>query len=222
MSWTIEITDEASPAIRAAMELPHSGLFQDVMARVGENFLRDWFIALDAQRPNALGGDRTHFYSSTGQGVTSERIPDGVRFSINQLGIRQRYQGGVIEPTGGKRYLTIPAIAEAYGRRAGEFSNLRLVFRRRDGQVRAVALEEAPATEVNLGKRGQRKKDNSDVYSFAQKTGGRIYFWLVPRVVQQPDPSVMPSEADFAEAVLAGAEPYAQYLISGPTQVRNN
>jgi hypothetical protein len=76
---------------------------------------------------NSLGADRTGFYERARQNTQQPTVvPEGVIVSILQAGIAQRYFGGTIDAKAGG-YLTIPALAAAYGRRAREF-DLRFVI----------------------------------------------------------------------------------------------
>lgn len=166
------------------------------VARGGQNFLKAHFYKLDSQRANQMGGKRTHFYGQAARSVTQEIVTDGVLFSINQVGIRQRLEGGTILPKGsnpktGKKiqYLTIPARAEAYGRRAGEFNNLSVLW----GKNGPVALVENYATKVRKTKKGLKS---------GGETGGLVMYWLVPKVAQKKDPSVLPTNEELRAALL--------------------
>jgi hypothetical protein len=196
MSFTIEIRDRATPAIRGARgELQLAG----VKPAIGRAVLR-----LNASRANPLGlsgepaGDpRSNFYAQAARSARYDVLTDGVLVSVSQAGIRQRREGGEIVPRNVK-YLTIPAIAEAFGRRAAEFDNLVIMWRRLAGQTRPVALVEA--TPFTRGIKTDR-------------VGGRVFFWLVKSVSQKADPSVLPTDQEMIDAANAGANEYFRALL---------
>src|SRR5687767_8092490 len=78
---------------------------------------RDHLLALDKERANKLSPNRSHFYSDASRAVSSQGKESEAIVTIAQQGIRQRLEGGEIKPRAGGKYLTIPARAEAYGRR---------------------------------------------------------------------------------------------------------
>lgn len=182
-SARIDIADKATPLLNETERRIRPATIAKIAGREGQNFTRKHFIDLNRTRPNQLGGKRTNFYTQAARGTTFASDAHGADISVNQVGIRQRLEGGVIMPKNGK-YLTIPARAEAHGRRAREFSNLKVMFGK--GGV-PVALVEADSTRV---------KDRKE-------QGGGVMYWLVRRVVQQPDPSVMPNLGRMKDQIIA-------------------
>src|SRR5258708_4652334 len=163
MSFSIDIQDRATPAVEGALsELQLAGVKPEI-GRAVVRLVQQHFLPLNASRANPLGGPRSNFYAQAAQNPRYDGLTDGVLVSGSQAGIRQRREGGEIVPRN-VRYLALPAIAEAYGKRAREFPNLVIMWRRIAGQTRPVALAEAtqPARGV---------KTNS--------AGGKIFFWLV-------------------------------------------
>jgi hypothetical protein len=111
-----------------------------VMQTVREHFA---LIAQDDEHhksANSLGADRTGFYERARQNTQQPTVvPEGVVVSILQAGIAQRYFGGDIDAKPGG-YLTIPALAAAYGRRAREF-DLRFVIFGKTGKAALLDAE---------------------------------------------------------------------------------
>lgn len=124
----IAVTDTATPALRRL----HAGLqparLAPIIGRSARNAAREHLFGKDAAG-NRLGGRRTHYYGTAARGTNFTTEGDTVVVSIPQLGIRQRYYGGTIKPKTAK-YLTIPVHPAAYGKRAREFSDLRVLFGR--------------------------------------------------------------------------------------------
>jgi hypothetical protein len=136
-------------------------------------------LAADAahhQTAASLGADRTGFYEEASKGVHDpEPEADGVSISIEHEGLAQRYFGGTIEARAGS-FLTIPAQAAAYGHRAREFSNLRLIMF--PSGLAALVDKDEPGDE------------------------GSVYYWLVRSVTQQADPTVLPTSEEMLDPAL--------------------
>lgn len=119
----------------------------------------------------SLGAERTGFYEDAAQAAENpgalQAVPDGALLSIAQEGLAQRYFGGTIEAKAGS-FLTIPAQAQAYGHRAREFSNLRLIMF--PSGLAALIDKDEPEHE------------------------GGVMYWLVRSVTQAADPTVLPTE----------------------------
>src|SRR5712692_8801431 len=145
MAFTIDIQDRATPAVEGALsELQLAGV-KPVIGRAVVQLVQHHFLRLNSSRANPLGGPRSNFYAQAARNTRYDVLTDGVLVSVSQIGIRQRLEGGEILPRNAK-YLALPAIAEAYGKRAREFPNLTILWRRIAGATRPVALVEAAAT----------------------------------------------------------------------------
>src|SRR5712692_3534060 len=192
MAFTIDIQDRATPAVEGALsELQLAGVKPEI-GRAVVRLVRQHFLRLNASRANPLGGPRSNFYAQAARNTRYDVLTDGVLVSVSQVGIRQRLEGGEIVPRHVK-YLTLPAIAEAYGKRAREFPNLTILWRRIAGRTRPVALIEATRPTRGV------KTDS---------LGGKIFFWLVKSVTQPADPSVLPSERELTDSAVTAARDY--------------
>ena len=180
--------DEATPALAATTRGLTPQALGAVIGRAGRNAVREHLFARDAQG-NALGGRRTHFFGQAARATAFAFQRDTVVVTINHVGIAQRYFGGTIRPKAAK-YLTIPVHPAAYGKRAREFGDLEVIF---GAGGRPVALA--------------RKARGRRAY-------GEIYYRLVRSVSQQPDPTVLPTDAQLETAVAAEVEPYVQRLVA--------
>jgi len=200
MAFTIDIQDRATPAVAGALsELQLAGV-KPAIGRAVARLVQQHFLRLNRSRANPLGGTRTNFYAQAARHTRFQVTSGGVRLTVDQVGIRQRLQGGQILPRHAA-YLTLPVIAQAYGRRAGDFSQLELLWRRIGGQTRAVALVEAAAKSPRA--RGLA----------TASAGGKVFFWLVQSVTQKPDPSVLPTDQEMKDAASAGANEYFRALL---------
>lgn len=140
----------------------------------------------------SFGAAPTGVYEEARRGVQQPELEgEGVSVTINQRAIAQRFFGGDIEPVNAK-FLAIPARTESYGKRPGEFDNLRFIL----FPSGAGALVERDATKLTRkGKQGAA-------------VGGLVFFWLVKQVHQDPDPSVLPTEDAMLEAAMQNAQSY--------------
>lgn len=161
---------------------------RNIAGRAGVNITRDHLFAIDSERGNGMGGRRSHFYSSAARSVHYKDTSDGVMIVISKTGIAQRFFGGTIRPVNAKK-LAIPATPEAYGRRPGEFTNLEAVFGRRG----AYALAERRATTLRKTRKGFAK---------GAEVGGKIMYWLVDKVEQDPDPTVLPTDQSLCSGIM--------------------
>lgn len=143
--------------------------------------------------------------------ATTEKNPYGVRSSFwnrmlsgtkalatNEFGIVRmppevggRYFGGTRTPKKAK-YLTIPARAEAYGKSARDFNNLRFAVL----PVGGPALVEAEATKIK-----RRKSKGTTVVKQGEETGGAVFYWLKRKVTVSADRTVLPTEAEIKAGV---------------------
>lgn len=202
LTFKVEIVDGVSEALATARTALAGVNLNPVLARSATNKTRSHLFALDASRANTMGGARTHFYGQCARGTGSGILPDGFFVSINQVGYRQRLEGGTIRPRASKM-LTIPARAEAYGKRALEFNNLRVAMFKSG----AMALVTTPRTG------GYAKASKKGVkLSKAAKMPGLVMYWLVRSVYQGPDPSVMPSESDYQQTMRDASTEYVGML----------
>lgn len=190
ISYAISVTDKVMPVFAG---IENNFTQEKIAANIGEaevNLFQNHFRNIG---PNKYNYPTTAFWPRAAKATNWQPVAGGVTISVNQQGVRQRLQGGDIFPTDGKKYLTVPARAEAYGKVASEFSNLQLAYTRTGGSVHAFALVEAAASQLNYGKRN--KATGQRDYS-ATEVGGGVYFWLVKSVHQNPDPTVIPADED--------------------------
>ena len=164
---------------------------EQVSAAVGAAEVNLFQNHLAKNPPNKNHWPTTNFWQRAAQTVTSEATDNGVAINVNQVGVAQRYYGGDIYPRD-HLFLTIPARSAAYGRTAGDFSNLTVTY----GRNGAFALVESLPGKISAGKKGAQAAEADDA-------GGGALFWLVRSVRQDPDPTVLPNESEIAQAAKA-------------------
>lgn len=188
----LKIKDDATPAFqRLAAAVQRAPSVRAAMGEAIAGKLRHNFRRLDRTRTNKLGGTRTGFYGRAVKAVQQPALtPGGVSVSIVQQGIAQRFFGGEITPKSGK-YLTLPVHPLAYGKRAREFSDLQFIAL--DGGRRAILVRPNDASPNGIGE---------------------IFYALVRRVHQQPDPSVLPTDEELNTAALTAGDEHLANLIA--------
>lgn len=200
MAIAIDIKDQVTPLLKQVSGAVRTDAMNAEVGRSVVNRLQAHFFKLDQSRSNVLGGKRTHFYSQAAKSTQFQADSDKAVVSVSgPVGFRQRLEGGTIKPVKSK-YLTIPAISEAYGKRSREFSNLHVLYGRRG----PVALVEANATQLKRGKKG---------FKSAGEVGGRVFFWLVKSVTQQADRGVLPSDEEIGKTASTAAANFLTRLL---------
>jgi hypothetical protein len=171
--------------------------------------LMDHLGGLDASRPNKIGGKRTHYYADLARNVSYEATGDGADVRVTGTGIALHYYGGVIKPTGGRKYLTIPVDPEAYGRRAGEFNNLEIAWGlTKGGKPRPIGL--VTKNDYVYKTKKNRKSGVKEVVS-ASYQGGKWMFALVTSATIPADKSILPDDDTIQAAALSSI---TNYVIS--------
>jgi len=161
-----------------------------VMGRSLVTLLRHHFTEMDKTHPNKLGGQRTHFWGKARRSVQQPELigGDGVKVAITQQGVAQRYYGGDIEAK--DKPMTIPVHPAAYGHRAREFDDLDYIPSK--GKALAILARPNPASPHGIGE---------------------VYYVLTMRVHQDPDPSVLPTDAQMQQTALDAGDKYLNHLI---------
>lgn len=171
---TIKLNSGGAEKVRQFLELigdlPESKPVRNLIGVDVADLTRDHLYAKDKQ-PNRLGGKKTHYYRAAGDSVNHELSSRGVSVNVDQIGIRQRFEGGVITPKNAKA-LTVPVSARAHGKRAREFSDTFILDKSKSGDPDTVG--------VIVQDLGDGKLD--------------ALYVLRTRVEQSPDPTVLPQE----------------------------
>lgn len=200
----ITVKDTATPALQSLIEGMKPSQLNPIVGRSARNVVREYLFAYNGSHGNRLGGSRTNYYTGAARGTQFQVAGDQVVVSINQVGFAQRYYGGTIKPVA-KKFLTIPARAEAHGKRASEFPDLIVLF----GRNGPYALARAGSTKIGFGHADA--SGHRGVISRGEQ-GGEIMFWLVKSVTQQPNPDVIPTESAISKQVNQDVGAYVQRL----------
>jgi hypothetical protein len=167
-----------------------------------KRLLMQWFGKFDRDHPNQMQAPRTHFVGDMARAVNEKFDVHGVTLQITHVGILQKIFGGPIVPRE-KKLLTIPAIAEAYGHRAGEFPDLKFgyAYNPKLG-IQMMALIRTGRTYVKLVKNGKGGKKFVPKGIVEDRTRlGSAVFWLVHKVNQKATPGILPGKQDFEKTI---------------------
>ena len=205
------VIDGASPAIRALLQelkgrqslnARAGGAVRDVLqahfkSRSGEPHRGTW---IPAEFPHlgfwARIAARTHLAYVT---------PDEAGVTITDPAFRQKLQGGDIGPKRGTTMLAIPAMAEAYlagsPREGGAPSDLvvRKVWNERIQRWMLALISMHGATKLVHDRRKAHKGELREAFDAKRPAG--VWYWLVRRVHQGPDPDALPDETTLQEGI---------------------
>ena len=108
--------------------------------------------------PNKMGAPKTNFWKQVADATAlTEATDEGATVMIAESRFRIHLFGGVIKPTGGRNFLTIPLIAEARGLRAASYEQqsghklfrlpgVRLLFERSDNGTQSTITRNTVST----------------------------------------------------------------------------
>lgn len=163
----------------------------------GTELTRNHLVAIAQTRhatAQRLGATPTGHWGQAAEKTSFEANQEGAIISIDQPGISRVAHDVTIVPDAGKKYLTLPAIAEAYGQRAYRVPDLTLMIRMVDGSRRAVALARVEG----------EGKDRTET----------VWYWLVKSVTQTQDRTLLPSDEEYNLAALAGCRDFVDRLLA--------
>lgn len=158
----------------AQLKGPRRKQLHEDMAMGVEALVRKHLREGPATRRNRFGATSTGFYQRVIDSVSARATSTQGTVSIVERGFALRLHGGTVKPTR-KQWLTIPAVAEAHGKRVrevgGGYAKQRWVF----------------------GSGGRPT-------AIAEKSTGRVLFWLTKITTHHADPSLLPTESKMGEA----------------------
>lgn len=195
------IIDTATPALRSLLQGVQDRRARNVvMASAATDLVRHHFRALAGTNRNPWGRPAT-FWQRMRASTTA--LADALRAAVVMpREIAARFFGTVIRPKGGKKFLTIPATARAYGRKAGSFSDLRFGFAYdpQTGRNRP-ALLAARQTTLRRNAEGRLVRRGTE-------DGTRPVYWLARSVKLKPNATILPIRAQFMIAIKTAMAAY--------------
>ncbi len=205
--------DTVTPTASAVVRGVARGAYKSATGEAGKLVLIEHFAGKEAEAAGAsqtTGGRRklghVGLFADFARATSWQPTSDGIVVSISHdatrddgSAVRQRLLGGEIKPVNGK-YLTLPARESMYGKRAAEAAvELKFAIAYDDELQKyrtALIAEKAATKEV-----GRVRKDGTRRTKVTAEAG--VYFWLVRRVNQRPDETVLPYDELMVERVVS-------------------
>jgi hypothetical protein len=213
MGLSFNITEKLAGRENAFLsELKNPSALNTIIGRKVSRAVITHFQTYSASHPNKLGGRRTNYVASMGDATTYTADSNGAKISVSQEGARLRIEGGTITPKK-RKYLTIPAIAEAYGKRASEFNNITFLYRREGGSVRPWAIAEEKSSPT-YGTRAAGFGASGPVRSRVAvgtrygRNHGRVLFFLVRSANIPANRNLLLSDDQIMQAALDATRSY--------------
>lgn len=198
----VEITVHGAQEANAALATLSRGLeqraaFHAELAGDAERLTRDYLIKISRERhrtANRLGANPTGHLARAAGAVESSSSDEQATVRIDHPGIIRAFEDVLIRPGPGKKYLTIPLIAEAYGTTASEqklLGNMLVFIRTRGG-----------------GKGGVLMKPGGEAGGM-----GTAWYLLVEKVRQSQDRTLLPSDEAYAQVARVAGARYIDRLL---------
>lgn len=215
MNLVISLKDSATARIEGLAAVTTSDATLSAGGRSLRNAIERQLVSLPPN--NRFPGASTNFWQKAAKSLTQPMVSSpSVTVSITETGVRYNYFGGTIKAPwkngSTTNYLTIPAVEEAYGKRASEFSDLTVAFLGRStsgapilalvkGLPRTSSRPLTPVTRPNTPTTASRKESEATLKPRARLN---VMYWLVKSVTKQPNPNVLPTEGQMNAAFVSG------------------
>jgi len=160
--------------------------FADAAGRACANLTRDHLFTLAGQRHRTSVPH--NFYADAADSVTHDVSDSTATIRIRKTGLAQRRYGGKIEAIN-YSHLWIPVHPDSIGRTGREFQNLIKIINR----------------QTNRGVAARREADKTLTVLFA----------LVPELIQDPDPSVLPTNREYQDTATDACQTLIDLIKQG-------
>jgi len=204
----IEVSAKAMPALNALLGgLEDTKALNGYIAASAEAGTRKYIRAIAAHTHTTaerLGASPTGYLSKRADLTESSHNAEGATITVNGH-IFQRVKGPVTVKPKRSKWLTIPATAEAYGKSAREFDDLRVQFFGRGLMGLVKAEQSILGTRSREGFDAERQQRRAPL---ANAGRGDVYFWLKKSVVLPQDDTLLPDARAYGEWAEIGARAY--------------
>lgn len=213
-AYGIVIRDLGTTAfLQALQESVDRETFIEPIGEAGTRVLKDHFRKknLDAgshKSAQRLGAQPSGLFEQFHNATSHQRQGSSSVLSVNHPAVRQRFEGGDIRPVN-SGFLTIPAQAAAYGTRAREAGITLAFMYAPDEQGRWRRALVAPSAVTR--ETGKARKDGTRRRVVIKPSG--IWYWLVRKVHQLADPSVLPTRTEILDGIKTGLESWANRIL---------
>ncbi|MFH0879826.1 MAG: hypothetical protein V2A34_08950 [Lentisphaerota bacterium] len=213
----VTITGFAREKLRRLTTALNNGSYRPALGQAGARIMVDHFSSINRsgahKSATELGAKPSELYAEFAEATNYQVEADGVLLTVAHHAIRQRYYGGRIDPVNASR-LTLPARAEAYGRRAGTVGvplDFHYAPDPKTGRWRPALVSWEGGTRVIKDRRKGHKGEMRTVPDKRRPPG--VWFWLVRHVNQQGDHTVIPTREQFIEGTDAALKGWVEKLI---------
>ena len=216
---TVKITSDAAAAHTYLVEV--TGSLKDrrkLNAELGTRLadeLQAHFLSRSGE-PNKLGADSLGYWKKVADDTVLTSVTEtGATVTIANAPFRPRLFGAVIKPTGGRKFLTIPLVKEAYGMRVQEYEQQSGHALFRLGHSRVLVERVAGGDRTAGGpvttrhRRANVVGEGYSTISIREKSPIRAVFALCPSVTIHKDPRALPPEADLLAALVETGDKWA-------------
>lgn len=190
MVKVLTISDEIAPfLVRVMAGLGDRGELHAYIAGRMEQVTREYVLRIAPDRHDTaerLGATPTGHLGKAAESIESQYDRNAAIVAFpRSTGLHRAFQSVTITPGPGKKFLTIPVNAAAYGKRAGEFTNL-------------IFLRVGPRGTAVLA----RRINNEPILE--------TMYLLLPQVFQEQDRSLLPSDMQYLQSAELGARDWIE------------
>lgn len=175
-------------------DLAHPKALNDALGRRLARELQGHFIARNRE-PNNMAAPKTNFWKQISDATAMTEATDaGATVTIAETRFRIHFYGGIIRPTGGRKFLTIPLIKEARGKRVADYEQSTGHKLFRPGYKNVLLERSSAGTSAMIG--GQRatvrKRGGFREITTSNKGKVRAVYALKKQVSIKSDPRALP------------------------------
>ncbi len=216
-----DVTDSVSPFFSAiAAGLGDSRGMHEFIGREILGMVHDYLQQLSRSKHTTaenLGATPSGFLGRIADGLHVTADSQAAVLGIPSPGagdgaMGRAFHDVTIHPTGGRKFITIPLIAEAYNQRAYRVQGLVPIVTGTGDSAKGVLMMPGPGSSRTYE---GRRYSGPDKFKRTTVTGGSVgtaWYLLVAVVHQKQDRSLLPSDAAFEQAAKLGVDHYLDYL----------
>jgi len=216
LTFSIDARDGASPAVQSILDglSDRSGMHEAIGEEV-RTLVRDYLTNVTGARHDTaerLGATPSGHWSQAAETLDMTADDEAATVSIHDPAAGRALHDVTITPGPGKKFLTIPAIAEAYNQRAYQIPGLVAITSGDKG----VLMMPNRASDGDRTLYASRKYKTDKSYSSQIIEGsqrGTVWYYLVSSVTQIQDRTLLPSDQALLQAAMQGARNYLDYLL---------
>lgn len=211
VSITSNIEDSRNFIVTIQGELKRPKALNDALGRRLARELQGHFRDRN-KTPNKLGGQKTNFWKQVADAtVMTEATAAGAVVSIAETRYRIHLFGGTIKPTGGRKFLTIPLVKEAHGRRVAEYESAtgRKLFRLGRTNLLMERTDNGTSSLTKAGEGTVKTRSGFKKVNLGARTQMRPVYALKTSVTIKQDPNALPDRQKLVAALSETATAWA-------------